>query len=549
MANIELDNLEDRLNSIEQRLLNLETAQSFRETHRHSDKVPELLQNESSSLTEETNDEGKEIESRIGRVGLAWLGNIVLFLAVIFFTEYLTTLGQRLSSVIIGAFSFGAMSLISHYLLRSNPNLSFMLKINSRLILFYEILRLHFFSADPFVSNKIFVLVLLFLTVILQIYTAFRTKSAVFGFLAVFFSLITALVSENTYIMLPLITITAIGTVSLYYKYDWKFLLIAALFLIYISFFMWLFGNPIMGNNIGMLDKPENGHLFLFALGATYSFLPFLRKKDGSNSELVTGMIILNGIFFTLLLALISMKYFKDNYVGLFSVISFFCLAYSIVLKSFSDWRFASAFYSLYGFLAMSISLFGIVKPPELYLLLAVQSLIVISMALWFRNKLIIVMNSMLFLTILLVYLFTSKCVNPVNFAFATVPLISARLINWKKERLNIKTDFMRNTYLMVGFVMILFFLYNSLPGKFVTISWTIAALVYFLLSFLHKNKKYRYMALGIMIIATFYFFIIDLARIELIYRVFALLLLAIVSIGISIFYSNRLKNHSKNKV
>jgi len=349
--------------------------------------------------------------------------------------------------------------------------------------------------------------------------------------------------------MLPLITITAIGTVSLYYKYDWQFLLISSIFLIYVSFFMWLFGNPLMGKNIEMLNKPENGHLFLFALGATYSFLPFLRKKDGSNSELITGMIILNGILFTLLLALISLKYFKDNYVGLFSVISFFCLAYSIVLKSFSDWKFASAFYGLYGFLAMSISLFGIVKLPELYLLLAVQSLIVVSMALWFRNKLIIIMNSLLFLTILLVYLFTSESVNPVNFAFATVPLMSARLINWNKARLNIKTDFMRNIYLMVGFLMILYTLYNSLPGRFVTISWTVAALVYFLLSLLMKNKKYRYMALGIMLLATFYFFIIDLARIEIIYRVFALLLLAVVSIGFSIFYSNRLKKQAKNKM
>lgn len=547
MDELESENLKERLNSIEQRLLNLERAQAV-QMYSQDEKVSELHQIDLASI-ENTGDEEKEIESRIGRVGLAWLGNIVLLLAVIFFTEYLTTIGQRLFSVIIGAFSVVAMFLISHYLKRSNTSLSLMLKVNSHLILFYEILRLHFFSADPLISARIFVLALLFLTILLQIYTALHTKLAVFGFLAVFFSLFTAIVSESTYILLPLITLTAIGTVILYYKYDWQFLLIASVLLIYISFFIWLFGNPVMGNNIEMLNKHENGHLFLFALGATFSSLPFLRKNDGSNSDLITAMIILNGIFFTLLLTIMSMKYFENNYVGLFSVISFFCLAYSTVLKSFSDWKFASAFYSLYGFLAMSISLFGIVKLPELYLLLAVQSLIVVSMALWFRNKLIVIMNIMLFLTILLAYLLTSKPVNSVNFAFATVPLISARFINWKKTRLSIKTDFLRNTYIIVGFLMILFTLYNSLPGKFVTISWTIAALAYFLLSFFLKNKKYRYMALAIMIFASIYFFIIDLARIEIIYRVLALLVLAMVSIGISIFYTNRLKNHSKDKV
>lgn len=539
-------NLEDRLNSIENRLLNLETALKFRENNSF-DKAREPLLNQPASLKEEK-DEEKEIESRIGRVGLAWLGNIVLLFAVIFFTEYLSTQGQRLSSVLTGAFTVVAMLLISQYLKRSNTNLSFMLKMNSHLILFYEILRLHFFSADPFIPNKMLVLILLFLTIALQIYTAIKSKSAFFGFLALFFSLITATVSGNTFIMLPLISIAAAGTIILYYRYDWQFLLTASAFLVYISFFMWLFGNPLMGNNFEMLNKPEHGQLFLFVLGATYSSLPFLRRKDGSNSELITGMIILNGALFTALLSLISMKYFKNNYVVLFSAITVFCLSYSVFLKSFSDWKFGTAFYSLYGFLAMSISLFGLIKLPELYLLLAVQSLIVISMALWFRNKLIIVMNNLLFLTILLVYLTTSVPVNEVNIAFASIPLISARLINWKKTRLNIKTDLMRNTYLVVGLLMILYTLYNSLPEKFVTISWTISALVYFLLSLLLKNKKYRYMALSIMIFAAFYFFLVDLARIEIIYRVFALLLLAIVSIGISIFYSNRLKN-ARNKL
>ena len=89
---------------------------------------------------------------------------------------------------------------------------------------------------------------------------------------------------------------------------------------------------------------------------------------------------------------------------------------------------------------------------------------------------------------------------------------------------------------------MVLYALYHGIPKQFVTLSWTVAALLYFLLSFLLKNIKYRYMALGTMIIATIYLFIIDLASIEIIYRVLALLFLAVASIGISIYYSNRVK-------
>ena len=89
---------------------------------------------------------------------------------------------------------------------------------------------------------------------------------------------------------------------------------------------------------------------------------------------------------------------------------------------------------------------------------------------------------------------------------------------------------------------MVLYALFHAVPKQFITLSWTIAALLYFLLSFILKNVKYRYMALGTMISAALYLFIVDLARIEIIYRVLALLFLAAISIGISMYYTNRIK-------
>jgi hypothetical protein len=151
-------------------------------------------------------------------------------------------------------------------------------------------------------------------------------------------------------------------------------------------------------------------------------------------------------------------------------------------------------------------------------------------------------MNSLLFLTILIIYLSSSKYINGVNYSFALVSLVSARIINWKKSRLQIKTDLIRNLYLFEGFIMVLYALFHSVPPQFVTLSWTMAALLYFLLSFILKNVKYRYMALGTMISTAFYLFIVDLARIEVVYRVLAFLFLAIISIGISIYYTNRMK-------
>ncbi len=135
-----------------------------------------------------------------------------------------------------------------------------------------------------------------------------------------------------------------------------------------------------------------------------------------------------------------------------------------------------------------------------------------------------------------------SVSVDAVNFSFAITALVSARIINWKKERLQIKTDMMRNLYLIIGFVMVLFSLLHAVPKQFITLSWTLAALCYFLAGYLLRNVKYRYLSLATILSTVVYFFIIDLARIEIIYRVMALLFLAVISIGISIIYTTRIK-------
>jgi hypothetical protein len=351
-----------------------------------------------------------------------------------------------------------------------------------------------------------------------------------------------AILGDATNLTLPVVTITAAGTVYLYSRFRWEPLLIVTIFLTYICFFFWLFGNPLLGHPIQMITEHHNGVIYLLGLGTCYSVMPLFRKKDAVSDDFLISATIINGILFTILLLLLVLRFFNTDYVALFIVITSGCLIYSTILHSKSDWNFASAFYALYGFMAMTIALYGIFGLPRVYLLLSLQSLLVVSMALWFRNRLIIVMNSLLFLTILCVYLLSSKNVNGVNFSFALIALISARIINWKKSRLQIKTDMIRNLYMFEGFLMMLLALLHAVPKQFVTLSWTMAALLYFIISLLLKNIKYRYMALGTMICSAFYLFIVDLARIEVIYRVLALLFLAAISIGISIYYTNRIK-------
>jgi hypothetical protein len=538
----EMGKIESRLNSLEIRLARLEAALVNSEEV-NSYKPEEVIQtSEATHISEIFTEEEKGLESQIGRFGLAWLGNIVLLFGITFLAQYLLIKGQWLISVIFGYIAAGSIFLLANYLKKTNDHLSFMFKINALILLFYITLRLHFFSAVPILSNKTISVILLLLLVGFQVYISIRDKSQVFAALSVVFALITATVCESTHLMLPLVVITATLSVYYYYRFNWQPLLIITIILVYTSFFLWMIGNPVMGHPMQLITGQHYGVIYFFGLGACYSAVLLFRKDESSFDDFLIGVTFVNGILFTIMLIFVVLGFFSKNYVALFSIITVFCLVYSTILHGRSDWNFGSAYYALYGFMAMSIALYGLFGFPRVYLLLSVQSLVVVSMALWFRNKLIVVMNSLLFLTILIIYLVSSKSINGVNFSFALIPLISARIVNWKKSRLHIETDLMRNLYLVEGFIMVLYALFHAVPKQFITLSWTIAALLYFLLSFILKNVKYRYMALGTMISAAIYLFLVDLARIEIIYRVLALLFLAAISIGISMYYTNRIK-------
>jgi hypothetical protein len=538
----EMGKILNRLQSLEVRISRLESALNTTDSEsiRRSE---EKLQNVDPALNAEIlNDEEKGLESRIGRFGLAWLGNIVLLFGIIFLTQYTMNLGYRFISLIIGYLAVASIFFLAKYLKNANVHLAFIFRLNALVLLFYITARLHFFSVSPLIPGKTISIVLLLLLVAVQVYLSVRDESQTFAALAVLFALTTAILGDSTNLTLPIVIFTAAGMVYFYNRFNWETLLIVTIILSYFAFFLWLFGNPFLGHPMGMITEHHYGVIYLLGLGAVFSIISLFRKKESLSDDFLISVIIINGILFTILLLFVVLKFFSTDYVGLFTVITICCLIYSIILHSKSDWNFASAFYALYGFMAMSIALYGIFGLPVVYLLLSVQSLLVVSMALWFRNRLIIVMNSILFLTILIVYLLSSKNVNGVNFSFTFIALISARIINWKKSRLNIKTDMIRNLYMIEGFFMMLLALLHFVPKQFVTFSWTMAALLYFVISLLLKNIKYRYMALGTMICSAIYLFIVDLARIELIYRVLALLFLAAISIGISIYYTNRLK-------
>jgi hypothetical protein len=203
--------------------------------------------------------------------------------------------------------------------------------------------------------------------------------------------------------------------------------------------------------------------------------------------------------------------------------------------------------YALFGFVAISVSIFGVYHFPDSFLLLTWQSVLVLALSLWYRSHIIALMNTFLLLILLLTYYNMSGTIHSVNFSIPLVAFLSARTINWQKERLNIKTDFIRNIYLLTLFFTLLYATYKFLPGQYITVSWLGIAGIYFGLSILVKSFKYRWMAMANLLVSAFYLFLVDLAKIDLIFRILAFLAFAILSLFISTYYVKKLKRKESN--
>jgi hypothetical protein len=201
------------------------------------------------------------------------------------------------------------------------------------------------------------------------------------------------------------------------------------------------------------------------------------------------------------------------------------------------------------GYAALSIAIILQFEKPDFFMWLCWQSLIVVSTAVWFRSKFIIVANFFIFLLMFLAFLVLSGTTSGISLSFGIVALLSARILNWNKDRLELKTEQMRNAYLLTALLIIPYSLYHMVPTGFVAFSWIGVAILYYILSKLLKIVKYRYMSLATFLLTVVYVFVIGITSEETIYKILSFLVLGAALIILSIIYTrNKSKSVEPNK-
>lgn len=542
----DLEKILNRLDSIEERIASLETS---KEQIRQLQSVSEDdTEEEDSGFSDLKISISAPFESNIGEYGLAWLGNIVLFFAIVFLWQYFNDAGKPIISLIVGGLSVAGVFIMSHYFRKSFTYLSFMFNLFGFIILYYIILRLHYYNDKPLLLNQVFASILLLIVVGIQLYFAFKKQSQVLAGQAFALAMVTAFVSNHTHPFSLISIATTVVVLYSFWKYNWWKVMIFILCISYFICLLWLLSNPL-----SLVKTPGDftyhySFIYFSIITVLYSLVAFRKPDIAYPENAILSTLLLAGTAYSALLLSLVFIHFPTSYVPFFTAISIGCIAYSVLLKFYSPWKYSPALFALFGFVAISVSVFGIYHFPDAFLLLICQSFLVLALALWYRSYIITLMNTFLLVTLVILYYNLSGTLQAVNFSIPVVAFLSVRIINWQKERLNIKTEFIRNIYLFTLFFTLLYATYNGLPGQYITVSWLLVAGIYFGLSIYVKSTKYRWMAMGNLLVAAFYLFLVDLAKIDLIYRILIFLAFAITTIVISTYYVKKLKEKEEDR-
>lgn len=487
-----------------------------------------------------------ELEQRIGEFGLAWAGSIVFLLGFVFLMTFTLNQGYSLLSAAMGYAAASGIYLLARAWQRSFFYLARILISASLLLGYYTTLRLHYFTASPLIGNRQMAFALLLIFAALPLLIALKIQSQALAALPVCLVLMAALLSDHPHVTLALVTLQAILAVYLALRYDWWRLLNLAICLVYLTHMLWLINNPVAGHSIRAIAADQYPLVYTFLCAAVFAVPTLFFDREASADVARIGVVFLNclGCSAVLSLAIVALHP-KD--LALIALVAFGML----LVCSAAQWlkthlRFAASVYACFSYIALTIAIYGYARLPEAFLWLALQSFLVVSMALWFRSRTLVVANAVIYFGILLTYWIISPISDWVNFSFAFVALLSARVMNWKKERLTLRTDGLRNTYLGATFLMVLYALYHAVPASYIALSWTLTAVGYFVLSLTLKNVKYRWMSLFNLLATVAYLFLVDLARLDPKSRVVAFLFLGLMAVGISLFYTKLRRRAAK---
>ncbi len=529
------------LKSIESRISKLETYLDLPAAKTDEEIEEEPIIRKKKSETDE------ELELRIGQFWFAKLG-IFVFLAGWLIGNTLPFEEVNQTLIVVIGFISGLVTIFAGIFFKNKfPHISGWILGSGFAIVYIAALRMHYFSLAPLVNDIIPILVIVYIVSFALILSGIKWDSTyitAFGFALGYAS---ALISDYSILILLTITLIAIQSTYLKIKLNWTGLFNFTIVTAYLVHLIWFINNPLVGNQLELqIDQPLN--LIFILLYVIIFTIAYLSNKDYDESLPTAMSFLVNtslgyGLF--LLITILSAPSLGQVYNLLASIIF---LGFAILFFTKKSSKIATFYYAMTGYAALSIAIILQFDMPDFFMWLCWQSLIVVSTAVWFRSKFIILANFIIFLLIFFTFLILSGATSGISLSFGIVALLSARILNWKKDQLELKTEQMRNAYLLTALLIIPYSLYQMLPSGFVAFSWIAVAILYYLFSLMLKNVKYRYMSLATFLLTVVYVFVLGITSDETIFKILSFLVLGSALVIISIVYTRNRNKSTEQK-
>ncbi len=538
------DNINQILESlakINNRVSRIEAYLNLQRYNQNNEAVTETI---SGGKTEE---ERQSLEFEIGQFWFAKAGIVVLALGIVLILtlpfknlpQFVPSLFGYIISFVLFGFSKlwkNSLSLISKYLFAS-----------AFLLLFFSTLRLHYWSNPPIITNNVLESIFLIIISLSLLVIAIRRESTNLFNIALTLGYISALVSGETYYIFSTILILTIITSYVKIKYEWAMLFYYSIVLTYLTHLIWFINNPlVIGNKIELINEPYSNVFFLMFYLITIAIGNIFRNIQCEDKKQKVISSFFNSFGFLFSFAIITVSQFRSKITTSFIIVSILFLLLSTLFWKKGRDKYSVFFFAILGYSALSIAIINSSETPELFIWLSWQSILVVTTAIWFRSKIIIIANFFIYTIIAITTMSLSGNHAISCMSTAVIALLSARILNSQKDKLEIKTEAIRNAYLTIAFILLPYSTFLLVPLEYVGLTWLGIALLYYAFSLILKNKKYRWMAMLTLAITIFYTIVLGILHPEDEMKVISFIIVGLVLIVISIVYS---KIKSKNNI
>ena len=406
-------------------------------------------------------------------------------------------------------------------------------------LLFFATLRLYFFGTHPVLSTgSLAGRVLLVAVVALNLAIAWRRQSPWLAGLALVLGYATAVAVGAPWFVLGAVVVLSALLAAGGLRANWPRLVLAGLPLGYATYLIWAMGNPFLGGAFHFVSAPVLAPAFVLVLVAIFAAASLLRPDRTTEGAIPSlGALFNCGLGYFLFL-LHTAAAFAPGLAVAHGLASLVFLGLAVLFWRREHSRVSTFLYAMTGYAALSVAILNASAVPVVFVWLSLQSVVVVTTAVWFRSRFIVVANFLIYVAIILSYLFVAQRETGISIGFGLVALVSARILSWQRDRLELKTELMRNAYLFSAFVVFPYALYHLVPGRYVGLAWVGLALTYYVLNLVVRSPKYRWMGHTTLLLALLYAVVVGISRFEPLYRIVSFLVLGTVLLIVSLSFT-----------